>query len=150
MREKSKKTVRRRLLSLLLVFCMTFQMISYSPGNVVRAEGEEEPVAASEGPSTIKAALFSGGVSANADKTTGSTDAAFKSAIMRFIAKDYAKEEPVSFAFDLRLEDSFLGDCWGQLKDQDLIDAEEKLETAQSASGDDAKKEAYAALNAFF
>lgn len=149
MREKSKKTVRRRLLSLLLVFCMTFQMISYSPGNVVRAEGEEEPVAASEGPSTIKAALFSGGVSANADKTTGSTDAAFKSAIMRFIAKDYAKEEPVSFAFDLRLEDSFLGDCWGQLKDQDLIDAEEKLETAQSASGDDAKKEAYAALNAF-
>lgn len=149
MREKSKKTVRTRLLSLLLVFCMTFQMVSYSPGNVVRAEGEEEPVAASEGPSTIKAALFSGGVSANADKTTGSTDAAFKSAIMRFIAKDYAKEEPVSFAFDLRLEDSFLGDCWGQLKDQDLIDAEEKLETAQSASGDDAKKEAYAALNAF-
>lgn len=120
-----------------------------SAGNVVRAEGEDEPVAAAEGPSTIKAALFNGGVSANADKTTGSTDAAFKSAIMRFIAKDYAKEEPVSFAFDLRLEDSFLGDCWGQLSGQDLADAEKKLEAAQSASGDDAKKEVYAALNAF-
>lgn len=149
MREKSKKTIKTRLLALLLVFCMTCQMISYSPGNVVRAEGEDEPVAAAEGPSTIKAALFNGGVSANADKTTGSTDAAFKSAIMRFIAKDYAKEEPVSFAFDLRLEDSFLGDCWGQLSGQDLADAEKKLEAAQSASGDDAKKEVYAALNAF-
>lgn len=41
MREKSKKTVRTRLLALLLVFCMTFQMVAYSPGNVVRAEGEE-------------------------------------------------------------------------------------------------------------
>lgn len=44
MREKSKKTVRTRLLALLLVFCMTFQMVSYSPGNVVRAEGEETDV----------------------------------------------------------------------------------------------------------
>ena len=44
MREKSKKTVRTRLLALLLVFCMTFQMVAYSPGNVVRAEGEETGV----------------------------------------------------------------------------------------------------------
>ena len=41
MREKSKKTIKIRLLTLLLVFCMTCQMISYSPGNVVRAEGED-------------------------------------------------------------------------------------------------------------
>ena len=149
MREKSKKTIKTRLLALLLVFCMTFQMISYSPGNVVRAEGEDEPVAAANGPATVKATLISGGVSANADKTTGSTDAAFKSAIMRFIAKDYAKEEPVSFAFDLRLEDSFLGDCWGQLSGQDLTDAEKKLEAAQSASGDEEKKAAYGELNTF-
>lgn len=44
MREKSKKTVRTRLLAILLVFCMTFQMVAYSPGNVVRAEGEETGV----------------------------------------------------------------------------------------------------------
>lgn len=44
MREKSKKTVRTRLLALLLVFCMTFQMVAYSPGKVVRAEGEETGV----------------------------------------------------------------------------------------------------------
>ena len=44
MREKSKKTIKTRLLALLLVFCMTFQMISYSPGNVVRAEGEDSGV----------------------------------------------------------------------------------------------------------
>ena len=44
MREKSKKTIKIRLLALLLVFCMTFQMISYSPGNVVRAEREDSGV----------------------------------------------------------------------------------------------------------
>ncbi|CAK7062478.1 MAG: hypothetical protein EUB_00593 [Eubacterium sp.] len=44
MREKSKKNIKTRLLALLLVFCMTFQMISYSPGNVVRAEGEDSGV----------------------------------------------------------------------------------------------------------
>lgn len=44
MREKSKKTIKTRLLALLLVFCMTCQMISYSPGNVVRAEGEDSGV----------------------------------------------------------------------------------------------------------
>ena len=44
MREKSKKTIKTRLLALLLVFCMTCQMVSYSPGNVVRAEGEDSGV----------------------------------------------------------------------------------------------------------
>lgn len=44
MREKSKKTIKKRLLALLLVFCMTCQMVSYSPGNVVRAEGEDSGV----------------------------------------------------------------------------------------------------------
>lgn len=150
MREKSKTNIKTRLLALLLVFCMTCQMVSYSPGNVVQAEGEDSGVvAAANEQATVKATLISGGVSANPDKTAGSTEAAFKSAVMRFTAKDYVKDEPVSFAFDLRLEDSFLGDCWGQLSGQDLTDAEKKLEAAQSASGDDAKKEAYAALNAF-
>ncbi|WP_195270373.1 SpaA isopeptide-forming pilin-related protein [Eubacterium sp. 1001713B170207_170306_E7] len=40
--------MKTRLLALLLVFCMTFQMVSYSPGNVVRAEGEDAVVGESE------------------------------------------------------------------------------------------------------
>lgn len=150
MREKSKTNIKTRLLALLLVFCMTCQMVSYSPGNVVQAEGEDSGVvAAANEQATVKATLISGGVSANPDKTAGSTEAAFKSAVMRFTAKDYVKDEPVRFVFDLRLEDSFLGDCWGQLSGQDLTDAEEKLEAAQSASGEEDKKAAYGKLNTF-
>lgn len=40
MREKSKKSLRTRLLAFVLVFCMTFQMIGFSPGSVALAEGE--------------------------------------------------------------------------------------------------------------
>lgn len=48
MREQSKKSVKTRLLALVLVFCMTLQMTSYSPGNVARAEGEGADTVVSE------------------------------------------------------------------------------------------------------
>lgn len=48
MREQSKKSVKTRLLALVLVFCMTLQMTSYGPGNVVRAEGEGADAGVSE------------------------------------------------------------------------------------------------------
>lgn len=48
MREQSKKSVKTRLLALVLVFCMTLQMTSYSPRNVARAEGEGTDAGVSE------------------------------------------------------------------------------------------------------
>ncbi|WP_392887420.1 SpaA isopeptide-forming pilin-related protein [Eubacterium limosum] len=122
MREKSKKTVKTRLLALLLVFCMTFQMVSYSPGNVVRAEGEEEPVAAAEAaaladntPLENKVYLLSMGAAnpvINGELEAETAWPPFLSARLAIGAQSggYTKESPnVAFKLDLALDDDYLG-----------------------------------------
>ena len=122
MREKSKKTVRTRLLSLLLVFCMTFQMVSYSPGNVVRAEGEEAGVSEAEAaaladntPLENKVYLLSMGAAnpvINGELEVEAAWPPFLSARLAIGAQSggYTKESPnVAFKLDLALDDDYLG-----------------------------------------
>lgn len=122
MREKSKKTVRTRLLALLLVFCMTFQMVAYSPGNVVRAEGEEvnteknETAAlADSAPLEDKVYLLSMDVTnpvINGELNNGAAWPPFISARLAIGTQSggYTTDKRnVAFKLDLALDDDYLG-----------------------------------------
>lgn len=114
MREKSKKTIKTRLLALLLVFCMTCQMVSYSPGNVVRAEGEVTDTTAWQ---TISYGTGISNPLVEATPIEGNQPFVSK---VRFPDNKagYTKENPtVDIGFDFKFDDKYLTTVFKQLND---------------------------------
>lgn len=147
MREKSKKTIKTRLLALLLVFCMTFQMISYSPGNVVRAEGEVTRYSGDiikECKSTYKGD--------GTDPSEGSNAGAFSSVNISFStpAGGYTSAEDADTLFKLKLkpDSAYLHQEWGKIPAEKQAEAATLLQDAMEA--DAANKDAkYKALSQY-
>ncbi|WP_417088772.1 SpaA isopeptide-forming pilin-related protein [Eubacterium maltosivorans] len=112
MREKSKKTIKTRLLALLLVFCMTCQMVSYSPGNVVRAEGEITDTTAWQ---TIS---YGDGILNPVVKATSIENSQPFVSAVRFPDNKtgYTKDNPtVNIGFDFKFDDNYLTAVFNQL-----------------------------------
>ncbi|WP_133969285.1 MSCRAMM family protein [Eubacterium limosum] len=155
MREKSKKTVRTRLLSLLLVFCMTFQMVSYSPGNVVRAEGEEAATNYYMG-NIIKDGEFA--ADASAARAAGTIAAQFSSATLSFEtpANGYQEAASAEVAFNLKLKpdmnytQAMWDKDWSNNTTENTIlkdEAAAQLEEAMEAPDSTGKNSAYGDLS---
>lgn len=145
MREKSKKTIKTRLLALLLVFCMTCQMVSYSPGNVVRAEGEITRYSGDiikDCKSTYKGD--------GTDPSEGSNAGAFSSVNISFStpAEGYASAEGADTLFKLKLkpDSAYLHEQWGKIPSEQQAKAAELLEAAMVAEGS-VKEAAYQDLS---
>ena len=129
MREKSKKSLRTRLLAFVLVFCMTFQMIGFSPGSVALAEGEIPDTTAWQ---TIN---YGSGIS---NPTVESTKIEGKH--QPFVSKvrfpdnkaGYTKENPtVNIGFDFKFDDNYLTAVFNQLPEipDDITQYDGWLET---------------------
>lgn len=147
MREKSKKTIKKRLLALLLVFCMTFQMISYSPGNVVRAEGEISRYSADiikDGNSTYKGEGI--------DPAENSNAGAFSSVNISFStpAGGYTSAEGADTLFKLKLkpDSAYLHQEWGKIPADKQTDAANLLQDAMEADAAN-KDDKYKALSQY-
>lgn len=147
MREKSKKTVKTRLLALLLVFCMTFQMVSYSPENVVRAEGEISRYSADiikDGNSTYKGEGI--------DPAENSNAGAFSSVNISFSipAGGYTSAEGADTLFKLKLkpDSAYLHEQWGEIPVDKQTDAANLLQDAMEADAAN-KDDKYKALSKY-
>ena len=147
MREKSKKSLRTRLLSFVLVFCMTFQMIGFSPGSVALAEGESMRYSADiikDGNSTYKGE--------GTDPTESSNAGAFSSVNISFStpAGGYTAAEGADTLFKLKLkpDSAYLHQEWGKIPTDKQADAANLLQAAMEADAEN-KDAKYKALSQY-
>lgn len=147
MREKSKKSLRTRLLAFVLVFCMTFQMIGFSPGSVALAEGESVRYSADiikDGNSTYKGE--------GTDPTESSNAGAFSSVNISFStpAGGYTAAEGADTLFKLKLkpDSAYLHQEWGKIPTDKQADAANLLQAAMEADAEN-KDAKYKALSQY-
>ena len=147
MREKSKKSLRTRLLAFVLVFCMTFQMIGFSPGSVALAEGESMRYSADiikDGNSTYKGE--------GTDPTESSNAGAFSSVNISFStpAGGYTAAEGADTLFKLKLkpDSAYLHQEWGKIPTDKQADAANLLQDAMEADAEN-KDAKYKALSQY-
>lgn len=147
MREKSKKSLRTRLLAFVLVFCMTFQMIGFSPGSVALAEGESVRYSADiikDGNSTYKGE--------GTDPTESSNAGAFSSVNISFStpAGGYTSAEGADTLFKLKLkpDSAYLHEQWGKIPVDKQTDAANLLQDAMEADAAN-KDDKYKALSQY-
>lgn len=147
MREKSKKSLRTRLLAFVLVFCMTFQMIGFSPGSVALAEGESMRYSADiikDGNSTYKGE--------GTDPTESSNAGAFSSVNISFStpAGGYTAAEGADTLFKLKLkpDSAYLHQEWGKIPTDKQADAANLLQAAMEADAEN-KDAKYKALSQY-
>ncbi len=147
MREKSKKSLRTRLLAFVLVFCMTFQMIGFSPGSVALAEGESVRYSADiikDGNSTYKGE--------GTDPTESSNAGAFSSVNISFStpAGGYTAAEGADTLFKLKLkpDSAYLHQEWGKIPTDKQADAANLLQDAMEADAEN-KDAKYKALSQY-
>ena len=147
MREKSKKSLRTRLLAFVLVFCMTFQMIGFSPGSVALAEGESVRYSADiikDGNSTYKGE--------GTDPTESSNAGAFSSVNISFStpAGGYTAAEGADTLFKLKLkpDSAYLHQEWGKIPTDKQAGAANLLQAAMEADAEN-KDAKYKALSQY-